>query len=422
MDILIAANLVVIIAMAQQLYQRQAGLRQAFWPALLVKLIAGICVGLVYTYYYPVSDTFIYFGDASQLVSLARKDFGAYLKFLVFTSEPGSLELALPEPRALFLTKITSIFALLTGNNYWTISLYFSFISFLSSWFLVRTLGQYFPDTTNAAVAAFLFLPSAVFWTSGLLKESLAIAALFFLCILTLKVWFSGRVRWHHLVLGLLSLWILWKLKYFYAGIFLPVVTASLVYRNTIQKRYRLSAGTEFAIWLLILIIPLAVISYMHPNFHFDRFVNVIVMNNAAYVRLSDPGDFVRFYNLRATVPGILVNAPWALFSGLFRPLLWEATSLAQVVAAVENFFLLLFFAGSLVNAGSYRTERHRLLILGLIVYIILLSVFITISAPNFGTLSRYRVGYISLFTFLILCKNPLIQYAERSITRLVRK
>lgn len=422
MDILFAANLVIIVAMAQQLYRRQPALRRVFWPALLAKLVAGICLGLVYTYYYPVSDTFIYFSDALQLVSLARQDFGAYVEFLAFTSEPASLQLALPEPRALLLTKITSIFSLLTGNNYWTISLYFSFISFLSSWFFVRTLCHFLPGAATAAVVAILFLPSATFWTSGLLKESLAIAALFYPCALILKVWFSDRMRWHHFVLGLLSLWILWNLKYFYVGIFLPVAITTLLYRSTIHKRYAMSAGAELAIWLLILIIPLVLISFMHPNFHFDRVADVLVKNNAAYVRQSDPGDFVRFHNLTPDVPGILINAPWALFSGLFRPLLWEAVSLPQIVAGVENIFLLLFFAVSLLTAGSYRSEPHRLLILAIIVYIILLSVFITISAPNFGTLSRYRVGYISFFAFLILNKNPLTQYVERSITRLVRK
>lgn len=414
MDILVAVHLCIIVTIARQVYRRQAVLKEVFWPALLVKLTSGVCLGLVYTYYYPVADTFIYYDDASQLVSLARQNFASYAEFLVSSGLPRSLQLTLHDPRALFLTKITSIVALLTGDNYWTINLYFSFISFLASWFLVRTLCHYFPGARNAAVVAFLFLPSAVFWTSGLLKESLAIAGLFYLCVIVLKLWFSGKVRWHHLVLGLLSLWFLWKLKYFYAGIFLPVAIASLACRAIIQRKYTMSAGMELAVWLLILIIPLAAVSFMHPNFQFNRLLHVIVMNNAAYVRQSNPGDFVQFYNLTATLPGLLVNAPWALFSGLFRPLFWEATSLTQVIAGVENIFLLLFFAGSLRGARSYRKEPHRLLILGLIVYVVLLSVFITLSAPNFGTLSRYRVGYISFFTFLILCNNPLTKYVER--------
>src|SRR3990170_8117515 len=57
-------------------------LQQFFWPALLVKLTAGICLGLIYTYYYTVGDTFNYFEDGVKLANLARTDVGSYLKFL----------------------------------------------------------------------------------------------------------------------------------------------------------------------------------------------------------------------------------------------------------------------------------------------------------------------------------------------------
>jgi hypothetical protein len=337
----------------------------------------------------------------------------------LFDDQRASIDLTLTASRALFLSKITSVFHLLTGGNYWTISLYFSLLSFLACWRFVQDINRYFPSATMAAIAAFLFLPSAVFWSSGLLKESLAIAALLLLCGLVLRVWFKEKMTWRHLALAVLALWILWNLKYFYAGIFLPVVCATLFCKSFISRRF--SAGAETLIWTGVFLIPLVVVSFLHPNFHFDRLLTVVVDNNSAYARFSDPGDYVQFSNLTPTLQGLLFNTPRALFSGLFRPLPWEANSATQLVAGFENALLLFFFAGALFRLKDYRNSTHRLLVFAVVVYIVLLCVFLTLSAPNFGTLSRYRVGYITFFTFLILCSNPIFEYVERSFKRLVR-
>ena len=417
--VLIAVHVVLILAVAFQLYRKQVALRAVFWPALLVKLVAGICLGLLYTYYYPVSDTFAYFRDGARLASLAQSDFREYIGLILLDYNMGSIDLTLTAPRALFLSKITSVFHLFTGGNYWTIALYFSFISFLASWRFVQDINWYFPKATLAAVAAFLFLPSAVFWSSGLLKESLAIASLLVLCSLALRVWCDDRLTWRHLVLAVLALWIVWNLKYFYAGIFLPVVCAALFCKRFISRRF--SAGIEALIWTGVFLLPLVVVSFLHPNFHFDRLLTVVVVNNSAYTQLSDPGDYVRFSNLTPTLSGVLLNTPQALFSGLFRPLPWEVNSAPQLLAGFENAILLFFFAGALLRIKAYATSPHRLLVLAVVVYIVLLCVFLTLSAPNFGTLSRYRVGYITFFTFLILCSNPVLEYVERSFARLAR-
>ena len=195
-----------------------------------------------------------------------------------------------------------------------------------------------------------------------------------------------------------------------------------MVYKKFIHDTTRLSAGRETLGWVAIFAVLLGVATLLHPNFHLDRLFAVIVANNAAYVQLSDAGDYVQFRELTATYPGILLNAPWALFSGWFRPLLWEVSSWIECLQGVENTFLLLMFAGALLRIRSYKTSLHRPLVLGVIVYVVLLSVLITLSAPNFGTLSRFRTGYLPFFVFIILCNNPFLEYVERSFSRLVSK
>lgn len=415
MDVLIAVfHLGLILALSFYLRQRYSWRRRIFWPALALKLAAGVCLGLLYQYYFEAGDTFVYFRDGAKVAALVRHDPASYLQILFLDRGVESLGLVLTEPRALFFTKITSVFNMLTGNNYWAIGLYYSFLSFLGAWALVSVIESHVPTASFAAVIAFLFFPSVVFWTSGVLKESVAMGALFFLTGIFLKIWFADRVAWWEWVVSIVALFVFWKLKYYYAGAVIPVVVAALFYKNVVAPRVQMSAGREAVAWVCLLIVPLVLVTLLHPNFNLDRVLTVIVSNNAIYNDLSQPGEYVEFSNLTTTPWSLLFNSPWALFSGLFRPLLWETSSLVQVIQGIENSLLLLLSVAALWSVNRYPTSRHRLLMLALIAFVAGTCIFITLSAPNFGTLSRYRVGYISFFALLILSANPLIGMLSR--------
>jgi hypothetical protein len=59
-------------------------------------------------------------------------------------------------------------------------------------------------------------------------------------------------------------------------------------------------------------------------------------------------------------------------------------------------------------------------LIAALMTYIFFLCIFIGLSTPNFGTLSRYRVGYEPYFVLLILAGSGAPGFLQRSVDRLV--
>ncbi len=420
MDVLIAlVHLLVIVAIAFLVRKRQPLHRRFFWPALAARLLGGVCLGLLYTYYYPVADTFVYFQDASAAARFARTDLSGYLTFLFTGHNAAEIPLVITEPRSLFFTRITSVFTLLTNNNYWAISFYYSFFSFLAAWSLVQTLSRNTASVSFAAIVAFLFLPSVVLWTSGVLKESLAIASLFFLTSLFLEVWFAGKLRWWQPLVAALFFGLLWSLKYYYAGVFIAVAGTSLLTRY-LAKRFDIAPGTQPLVWVVTFALPAVAVTFLHPNFHLDRLLTVVVENNAAYLALSSADNVVGFYNLEATPWSLLLNAPWALISGLLRPFPWEASSLLHLCAALENTFLLFFFLTSLLYLKRLKRPKYPLLLFSAVFFVLVLAVFLTLSAPNFGTLSRYRTGYISFFCLIVLVNNPAFHRVKRLLFPLV--
>jgi hypothetical protein len=49
-----------------------------------------------------------------------------------------------------------------------------------------------------------------------------------------------------------------------------------------------------------------------------------------------------------------------------------------------------------------------------MLVYVVVLVSFLALSTPNFGTLSRYRIG--ALPALVILCLNPLTPMGRRLV------
>lgn len=420
MTIIAVANGIVLFSIAYLLWKREDALfKKVYGPALLFKLLCGIALGLLYRYYYTAGDTLGYYEDGVRLAELAHTDFSTYTEFLWKGSKKYAIwhELNFQRPRATFMSKIASVLCLLTASNYWMVSLYLSFVSFIASWYLVKQIIRIRASLVLPAVVGFLFLPSAVFWSSGLIKESIAMAALYFLATIFLKIWLREKTTIYHWLLVSLALWVLWNLKYYYLAVFLPVLATALVMKYLVMPRLKYRQWyILLPVWGIVFTLPLWVASKVHPNFYPERFLKVIVDNYQQFTLVSSPGDFIEYPSLKPEVESILLYSPKALLSGLFRPFVWETHTSFQLLVALENLVLILLFITALTKLkDSFRSEQ-RLLLFSTAVYVILLCIFLALSTPNYGTLSRYKTGFLSFFFLLIACNNPVINRLKRLV------
>jgi hypothetical protein len=417
--IIFCLNFLVIAGIATWWWRSLEGFaRNAFWPALFLKVLAGIGLGLLYRYYYAGGDTFYFYSEATELVNLFHSNTLEYIQFLfrhpeVDSSEEGSL-------RTTFLVKVISFFGIFTGSNYWITSLWFSFISFLASFHLFKVVTKHFNKSEIAASLAFLFLPSIIFWSSGIIKESLGLAALFVTAAYYLKIMKGEKWTVYGFLMVLFCLWIVWNLKYYWLAVFLPVVLTSLVCHYGFLY-FKISSGYKLISWLALFLLLTFGISLTRPNFYLDRILGVIAENYSAFESISDKSSLIEYYNLSANWQSILLNSPGALFSGLFRPFLWEADNLLKIIISVENLLILVLWFASLNRLKTFLVAPHKLLTLSVIVYTILLCIFLALSTPNFGSLSRYKVGFLPFFVFLISYQNPVIERLAGSLKKLNR-
>jgi hypothetical protein len=385
--------------------------KKMFWAALLLKLMAGIMLGLVYTYYYKESDTFQFFADARVLNAFAKEHPLHYFDFL-WTDDvnfPVWDMLQHLQSRSLFFVKFLSLINFITGENYWISSLWFSFLSFLGCWYLFRQLTDLIKDAIPPAAISLLFFPSFVFWGSGIIKESIAIGALSFIVGFFLKLLTRQRpiiIEW---LLMPVAAYFLWNLKYYWAAVLFPTLITSLVMVYGVFPFFKLRAIMQFIVWMAFFTVFCIGTSFLHPNFSLEVLLEVIVDNHHQFINVSKEDGVIHFYQLTASWLSVVLNAPWAFLSGLFRPFITESVSGLKLVSALENLLLLILCITNLKNLKRINSSPYQLIIYSAMVYVALLCIFLALSTPNLGTLSRYRIGFLPVFLLLIFYGNPLL-------------
>jgi hypothetical protein len=405
----LGVHLTIIFLLSFWMWKKQTlRVRLYFWPALVMKLAAGIGLGLLYKYHYSVGDTFRFFDDASVLTKIFWEDPVSYFNILISSDDSGSIVTLLGsiQQRSLFLVKIVSGVNIITGNNYWLTSLYFSLVSFVSAFLLFEKVTTTFSGSKLAAAIAFLFFPSIVFWSSGIIKESLAMAGICMLSRIYISILANTKPAWWEWILTILSVVLVWNLKYYWTAVFIPVaITTIFVYTAT--RNFNLKARYKIVIWMILFLIICFGVTLVHPNFYLENFLQVLVQNYNEFIRIS-PSENVIHYQLTATWASVVFNSPLALLSGFFRPFIWEATNLLQVMVAVENLLVLVLCVTSVMSLHTICNSPYRLLIFSTLVYIVILCLFLALSTPNLGTLTRYKVGFQPFFVFMLLVDNVL--------------
>ena len=404
-------NLIIIGLFLIWLYKKNDKLRKYFFLAAVFKLLCGLGIGLLYQYYYTFGDTYVFFNEAEALNKVASIDFGAYLEYLFGMNDEAFSSSYDYQPRALFLVKILSVINLLTGGDYWISSLYFSLFAFSGSWFAVTTFLKYYDQYKGAIILSFFYFPSVVFWSSGLIKESVAMGCIYIIVSLLLIFYQECKLNIYQILTLVLTLLILWNIKYYYAGIIIllgfSLLTISLITRSFNKIKH--NGYGQIGLFFLLIVIASLVVTQLHPNFYLHRILEVIVDNYLAFQNISEPGDFVVFNSLEPNVLSFIYYFPKALISGLFRPFIGESIEPFKIVAGLENLLLAVLFIFALSKLPQKVQPTSRLLILTAIMFIVIMAVLLTLSSPNYGSLIRYKTGFLPFFVLLITMQNPWV-------------
>jgi hypothetical protein len=395
-------------------------LKKFYFPALVFKVVAGVFIGVIYIWVYQEKgDTINLFNFSVLLNDLLLNDPHTYFRYL-FLSEPNldqyfqdSISKA---PRALMFIKILALINIFSLNNYWVTGMYLSLFSFLGLYFLSNTIVRIFKIPLLSALISFLFFPSIVFWSAGIMKESILMGALGFLVSYVLSSLYEHRKPdWQTGSLMLVATAAIFYIKFYYFIILIPGVI-SLAITLRIIRLDMFKEKHFFHPFLFLFIFGLIALSgtFLVPQLNLDAFLKVLVDNYEVTIVDSNGLNVVYFHGLTDSWFSLLSQFPKAVFAGLFRPLPGDIKSFIGYVAMMENVLVVLFFVLTVIYLISKRPVfSNQVLLTAVGIYIIIMAFILPIASPNWGGLVRYKVGYLPFLLLLITFRNPLIFYLE---------
>ncbi|MEM6735927.1 MAG: hypothetical protein AAGC64_06125 [Bacteroidota bacterium] len=360
-----------------------------FALTLILKLTAGLILGWIFTSYYQSGDTLVFFEKSKILAKLPILE---YLK-VIFSSSTYEVS---AEPRVLFFTKFLSFFVRITSGSYWISSLYLSFISFCAAWYSVHVLKNIYPSILTISMVSFLLIPTVVFWSSGILKDSLAFSALAFLVSIVLKVYHKKRTSFFEMLLFIMGIFILLKMKHYLLISFLLLVgllSFCALFKQS-SLNYRL-------LGIGIFVVAVITTQFIHPSLKFNRLVHTLYKNNQTIKTKTDPQNRLSIDIESPEILSLLNEVPEAIHIGLFRPSLFDKTSIWGWFHRIENTILAFLFSFSLLLYLKYHPKLDLSLVISSMITMLILATILSLSTPNFGTLVRYKNAFLPYFFLL---------------------
>lgn len=390
--------------------------RRYFFPALTVRIFGALAVGFVYQFYYTdPGDTFGYHTYGSRVIWETFVDTPeAGIKLLFSNGEYGlglwsasSKIWYWRDPTAFIVIRICFLFDLITFSSYSGTAVMFAVVAFFAAWMLFTTFSMIKPTRIKAIALATLFVPSVIFWGSGIFKDTITLAAVSFATAAFYRIFIHREygVRWWLLLI--ISCMLIYKIKVY---ILLCLAPALLLWwfghhLSSFRSPVLRALVTPLIAGVCILCIYLAVstITADDPRYNIDRIAETarITAYDIRYgwgARFGE-GSGYTLGELDGSWSSMVALAPAAINVSLFRPYLWEVRNPLMLMSAMEALLCVGVFLFILIKVkwrmGSYMRKPE---VLFCIVFAITFAFGVGISTFNFGTLSRYKIPMMPYF------------------------
>jgi hypothetical protein len=316
------------------------------------------------------------------------------------------------------VTRIVAILCFFTGGQFMAINLIFSMISFSGVWRLYRFFYEQYPELHRQFAIAILYLPTFVFWSSGILKDPLCTGALGWITYLIYHFFYSKNKFFVNFLLLLLFSYLLITLKVYIMVSYLPFFLLFLVLKNVTLVKNRFAKGI-----LVIAVITGSVLIFVNIAGQMQKALGAyavkglsqsILTYQNAYTSQANAveSNFSLGVEFDGSVVSLVKMAPAAIVATLFRPFIWESKKVSTLLSSIESLLLMCFTLFVLLRVGIIRsvaTILKKPIVLYCFLYSIIFALFVGATTQNFGTLVRYKIPgtpFYVISLFLILYFN----------------
>ena len=393
-------------------------IRKYYFPAITLKIFGALALGFLYQFHYGGGDTFNFHTIGSRYIWEAFIDSPSKGIDLLFsngefsgsTYEYASKIYFYRDPSSFFVIRVATIFDLLTFSTYSSTAILFSIVSFLGSWAFFIAMYRQTPHLHKLIAMAILFIPSVVFWGSGLMKDTLTFACLGFMTYACSNLFIRHRKRIISLLLLVVSAWVIFSVKKYILLCFIPAAFLWLYVKqiNMIKSAVFKLMMLPFVAGLIIVVgyFSVDLISRDDPRYALDKIAETsrITAYDIGFFTGRDAGSNYSLGDLDGTVSGMVKLTPQAINVSLFRPYLWEVRNPLMLLSALESAALLLLTAYVIIKKRTSLFETINNPNVAFCLFFSLSFAFaVGISTFNFGALSRYKIPLLPFYSLSLI-------------------
>lgn len=391
--------------------------RVYFIPALTVKIVGALALGFIYQFYYDGGDTFNYHTHGSRHVWEAFMDSPLKgLKLLlgndnvVGVYKYSSRIIFFHDDQSYFLIRFSALLDLLTFSSYSATAVLFAVFSFIGMWLLFLTFyKQYTHLHFELAVASF-FMPSVLFWGSGILKDTVTIACLGIATFCFHKLFFEKKLQLQNILILLVSLYVIFSIKKFILQAYLPAVITWVVAGN-FKRINSIVVKSALIPIVAFLILIAAYFSAVKVGEGDERYsIDKIAMTakvtayDIRYWTGRDAGSGYSLGELDGTFGSMIRLAPQAINVSLFRPYLWEVNNPLMLLSALESFSLLVLTLYVIIKKRFlFIKALGNAEVIFCLIFSISFAFAVGVSTFNFGTLVRYKIPLLPFYLVALI-------------------
>jgi hypothetical protein len=395
-----------------------------FFPALTVKVVGAIALGFIYQFYYNGGDTFNYHTWGSRVIweqFVQNPLDGLRLIFLPVDSHPLELQhfassriVFYHDPASYFVIRIAAFFDLFTFSSYSATAVLFAVAGFTGLWMMFMAFYKIYPLLMNSLALSILFIPSVFFWGSGILKDTVVMAALGASVLLVQVVFMERKGNALQISMLLLCLVVMYIVKKYVLLCFVPAAILWVYIHQLLAIR-----NMVLRILMVPLLFGMLVVSSYYSvrkigegdyRYSIERLALTaqITANDIRYYSGRDAGSGYSIGTLDGTFGGTFRLAPQAVNVSLFRPYLWEVKNPLMLIAAIESAAILVLTLVILIrNPLRFFRSLREPSILFCMSFAITFAFAVGVSTYNFGTLVRYKIPMLPFYVVgLVLIAN----------------
>ncbi len=313
------------------------------------------------------------------------------------------------DPRTYAVIKISSLFSIPALGGFLPTTILLSSFIYKWVWKLYSFIIERYPQKELEVKIAVLFLPSTLFWGSGIMKDTFTFGASCY-AFYGLNEFFIKKNRKTSVILQLvLSFYLIITVK---AYIIFALLPGLLVFINF--ERVKSIKST----FIKIIVLPISIsaiiflinilffdLNDLFGKYSADKLLEEAAIQNADLQRSFYGSNSFSIGEFEPTINGVLQKFGPAVNAAIYRPYIWETGSPTMLLSRIENIILMAFSIWVILTKPIkfIKSLQQDSFLIFCLLFTLILGFGVGLSTSNFGALVRYKIPFLPFFVFLIL-------------------